>query len=86
MSTLNDQMAFNTLNDDDLFDLFRSSSTVNEVNYDSLTNFDESVVNHINSSAEELELDFNFDDPASYNFTKYITNHQFHDIVKDFKK
>ena len=85
MSTLNDQMAFNTLNDDDLFDLFRSSSTVNEVNYDSLTNFDESVVNHINSSAEELELDFNFDDPASYNFTKYITNHQFHDIVKDFE-
>ena len=41
-------------------------------------------MNHINSSVEELELDFNFDDPASYNVTKYITNHQFHDIVKDF--
>ena len=86
MATLNDQMAFNTLNDDDLFDIFRSTTTVNAANLDSSTHYDETVVNHINASSEELEFDFNFDDPASYNFTKYITNNQFRDKLKDFKQ
>ena len=57
------------------FDLHRPIRLEDEANPPA-NSFDNSVMDNINSSLEELEFDFDFDDPAQRNVSKYVTVNQ----------
>ena len=79
-----DNTPFNSLNNNELFDLFRPNPCNNDANIDNTATYDDSVANEINSSSEELVFDFDYDDPAQTTLTTYVTNNQFHNIVNNF--
>ena len=87
MDTIVHNIPFNSLNDDNFFDLLRPPLN-NDVNVDPHNgNYDENIVNSLNSSSEELLLDFDDGDPVqSLPLSKYITDNQFKNLMADFKQ
>ena len=83
MANLNN-VPFNSLSNDDLFDLLRPALDNIDINNDPVGQYDVSVGDTFNALSEELNLDFHFDDPAAEALTRYITNKQFHDVIKDY--
>ena len=86
MANLNNNVPFNSLNNDDLFYLLRPDLGNIDINNDPVGQYDDSVGHTFNALSEELNLDFHFDDPATETLTSYITNKQFHNVVKDYSK
>lgn len=84
MDSVAPNLAFNSLNDDDLFDLFRTAP--NNVNIDpSNGNFDDIITESIDSSSEVLSFDFDDYDP-NQSLTKYVTNNQFINLISNFEQ
>ena len=81
---MNLDLLFDSLINDDLFDLFRSED--NTSNFTQSVNVNNNVVDNTNASSEELVFNFDENDPSYNALTTYITNNQFHDIIKDFGK
>ena len=84
MANLDHHLPFESVSDDDLLDVLSPIQANNQFFVNRTGIFDETVVENINSSSEELNLNLDHDDPAQHSFTKYITNTQFHNIIKDF--
>ena len=82
MANLNN-VPFNSLSNDDLFDLLRPALDNIDINNDPVGQYDVSVGDTFNALSEELNLDFHFDDPAAEALTRYITNTEFQDVIKD---
>ena len=74
MTTLADS-AFSSLNDDDLFDLFRPSNLNNSIN--SSDNYDDFVSSNLNTNSEELDYNFDAYDPVQNPSCTYLTENQF---------
>ena len=85
MVNLNDDIAFNSLTDADFFDSFSLplSSSITLPNIPGT--YDDSVAANIDSSAVELQFDFDEHDPAHNSLSKYVTVSQFDNIAKNFK-
>ena len=79
---------FNLLDDDDLFDLFRQPTSEilsNNVN-ESSNSYENTVVQNMNSSSNELTYNFDFNRDVTQNISsEYVTESQFKNIIKDFK-
>ena len=79
---------FNLLDDDDLFDLFRQPTSEilsNNVN-ESSNSYENTVVQNINSSSNELTYNLDFDRDVTQNpSSEYVTESQFKNIIKDVK-
>ena len=81
-------LGFNSLDDDDLLDLFRRSPceiSVNNIN-ESSNSYENTVVKNINSSSNELTYNLDFNQDVTQNpSSEYVTESQFKNIIKDFK-
>ena len=75
---------FQSLNDDDIFDLFHSDLPGNGVNHNLTSTYDDTVANAVNSSSDELVFDFDYDDTAHISLSTYLTQNQFCNSVNDF--
>ena len=84
LADLDHNLPFESVSDDDLFDLLRPNQANNQPFVNFPGSFDEIVAENLNSSSQELNLNFDLEDPAQHSFSKYITNAQFYDIIKDF--
>ena len=82
MANLTDAV-FNSLHDDDFLDLFRHSFIDLEPNVRTSATYENTVVDNINSSSEELVFDFDYD-PVQPPSSQYLTENQLKNTIKDF--
>ena len=87
MANLNN-LAFNALNNDELFDIFRQSPEKNsELSNDTSTSYETSVVQNINFVSNDLNSELDFDhNLVEIPSSKYITENQSRDIIQNFHK
>ena len=69
-------IAFNSLNDDDFYDLLRPPNDLNE-SRNNPDNYDDFVAENVNSNSEELNNNLDSFDPVQNPSCKYLTTNQF---------
>ena len=82
-------LVFNSLNNDELYDLFRRPPSETELsNHNSTsTTYEDNVAQHLNLSSEELNYETDSDQHLPpVPLSKYITESQLNDIMKKFSK
>ena len=82
-------LAFNSLNNDELYDLFgRPSSETESSNHSPTpTSYEANIAQHFNLSSEELHYDTDvYQHLPPLPLSKYITENQLNDVVKNFSK
>ena len=80
-------VAFDSLDDDELFDLFRRSpSELSRNKSQSSAFFDDLIVNNVNSSSKDIYNDFDFEYDSPQIPSKYVTVDQFKDYTKSFSQ
>ena len=77
--------AFDSIDDDDLFDVLRPHPPDHTPNNPSENDNDNFVAQNINSSQPDLNLNID-NDPTQTSSSKYITENQFKDTVKNFSE
>ena len=79
--------AFDSLDDDELFDLFRRfPSKLSRNKLHSSAFFDNFIANNVNASSKDLYNAFDFEHDLTQTPSKYVTVDQFKDFTKSFSQ